>query len=357
MGKVGGITTFDRSPIYTLAQSGTAIGRKKVDKGKRLQGKGTELGNKSRLLKWAKKKLISQTLVLKLADLARQRGDLDQMQSYYNTWHCFNKVTSANGRLFGKYCGNRFCPLCCGIRKAKKINQYLPVLKNWKDPFFLTITAQSVDCDSLERRTDEMFILLRQIIAKHKKRFQRAKGQKFMGVYSFECNFSPIKQTYNPHFHLILPDLKTADTILVEWRKRGLEKWGKETVKQAAQCNKRVKDIEKNLVEILKYSSKIFTEPDDDKQKKVDPVICVAAYYNIIEVMKGRRIFDRFGFNLPERVKPIQESQVVDSIQEWCYSMKYTDWIQIEGEQVLTGYSPPDELMNILENKIDLELH
>ena len=88
------------------------------------------------------------------------------MQSYYKTYHCFNRIVSFNGRLDVKYCKNRFLPLCCGIKKAKMINNNLPVLKKWNDTFVLTLTAKAIDCGNLENRVEEKFTMLLQIKSK-----------------------------------------------------------------------------------------------------------------------------------------------------------------------------------------------
>ena len=114
--------------------------------------------------------------------------------------------------------------------------------------------------------------------------------------------------------------------------------------------------MEKILIEILKYSSKIFTEPDLEKKDKANSIICVAAYFNIIEAMKDRHIFDRFGFDLPKRDKPVKKVQFVTAAKEWFYSSANTDWVEIEGELTLTGYTPPPLLSSMLENNIDLKL-
>ncbi len=114
--------------------------------------------------------------------------------------------------------------------------------------------------------------------------------------------------------------------------------------------------MEKILIEILKYSSKIFTEPDLEKQDKANSIICVATYYNIIEVMKDRHIFDRFGFDLPKRAKPVKKVQFVTAVKEWFYCFANTDWVGIEGELTLTGFTPPPLLISMLENNVDLKL-
>jgi len=47
---------------------------------------------------------------------------------------------------------------------------------------------------------------------------------------------------------------------------------------------------------------------------------------------------------------------VIVEFKEWFYSSTFTDWVEVEGELTLTGYSPPPELVNILANKIDILL-
>ena len=50
-----------------------------------------------------------------------------------------------------------------------------------------------------------------------KKRHQRGKGIKLIGIKLLECNFNPAKQTYNPHFHLIVPNEEIAELLKSEW--------------------------------------------------------------------------------------------------------------------------------------------
>ena len=64
-------------------------------------------------------------MALSLIDVAKENGDVEREKAYWNTYYCQNSVITANGRLYGKYCKNRFCTLCCSIRKAEIINKYL----------------------------------------------------------------------------------------------------------------------------------------------------------------------------------------------------------------------------------------
>ena len=120
-----------------------------------------------------------------------------------------------------------------------------------------------------------------------------------MGVKSVECNFNPIVKTYNPHIHLIVPDDATADILIEDW----LYRLAPEFASPKAQSKLKVQNPETTFIEVIKYGSKIFTEPDAKRKnqyQKSDRDVYAEAFDNIFAAMKGRRIFDRFGFNLPK---------------------------------------------------------
>src|SRR5690606_21126211 len=135
---------------------------------------------------------------------------------------------------------------------------------------------------------------LRKIIETAKKRHQRGKGSKMMGLYAVESNFNANAKTYNPHIHLIVNSEETGTFILKEWIKRSKPLF---TYKNAQFCVP-LKNKEKGLIELIKYGSKIFSEPDIKKvnDKNESHIIYVAALHMILRAMRGIRIFDRFGF-------------------------------------------------------------
>ncbi len=360
MRKESAVRHASQGRIYTLAQNGT--GKVVKSNGKPqiiVSGNGSELTNpESR----AKRKLITQKMTLSLIDVVRAKGEPERKQAYWNTFHCQNKIVSSGGKLYGIYCKNRFCAVCCGNRKADIVNRYLPILNTWEDPFFVTLTAKSVSAKSLKKRMKDMIRGFRIIHARFKKRHQRGKGSKFIGIKSLECNFNPEKKTYNPHFHLIVSNEETAIALVKEWinlcTKNGSPEFRK-FADRKGQFTERVNSKESTLVEIVKYGSKIFTAPDVDKKarKKVPPHIYVAALDNILCAMKGLRIFERFGFNLPEkRVLKKRGFQILDQYEEWEYISKQTDWVNAETDKVLTEYLPPPRLTNLLANNIDTML-
>lgn len=84
-----------------------------------------------------------------------------------------------------------------------------------------------------------------------------------MGIKTVECNFNPKNRTYNPHLHLIVPGKQMAETIIDEW----LNLWTEKFTHRDAQNLRKVADKEKDLIEVIKYETKVFTEPDGKKSR------------------------------------------------------------------------------------------
>ena len=133
------------------------------------------------------------------------------------------------------------------------INKYLPHISGWEDPYFVTLTAKAVKSRSLQRRMKDMNRGFRKLNAKCRKRAQRGKGTKLIGVKSLECNFNPIMQTYNPHLHLIVATKEMAEIIIPEW----LKLCGPRFTRRYAQNMQKVKSTESALIEIVKYGTKL----------------------------------------------------------------------------------------------------
>ena len=344
--------------IYTLAETGTEIYQNSIAKPATIvTGKGSEVGNDKLMKGKAKKKIVSATLALNLLSIADKKEDHDRKQSFWNTYYCQSKLTLVDGKTYGNYCKNRFCPICSSIRKADIINRYLPTLQGWKEPYFLTLTVKDYKAEHLKVMIEWIMTTFENIYQKLKKRNQRGKGIKIMGIKSLECEFNPVAQTYHPHLHLIVASKEISETIRNEWIKIWKRR-NEKLVYHGAQKSKPVFKMEGALIEVIKYGTKIFT-PSDVDNKSINQKggnIYAAAMYNIIDAMKGHRIFERFGFNLPKIEKHVPGSKVAAEYSEWKYTRKYSDWHNTENEQQLTGYIAPVPLVNLLKYNIDLQL-
>jgi Replication protein len=320
-----------------------------------VNGNGTELYNGMALKGRAKRKMITQNLTLNLIDIAERKGEDETVKSFWNTYYCQSRIYSSGNRLYGKYCKNRFCTLCCSIRKAFVINKYLPAIKLWEDPYFITLTMKAVPAKLLKQRLKNTLLAFRIIINRYRKKNQRGKGIKLMGIKSLECNFNLKRKTYNPHLHLIVANKKMADVFIGEW----LKLWTAEWAYKGAQDARKVEDTERALIEIVKYGSKIFTEPDANKKSKEknSPLLYVSALSNILKAMKGVRVFERFGFNISAQGGSSPgKTTVLNEYKEWEFDLKQADWINTDSGKVLSGYLAPDKLKGLLDNNIDKKL-
>lgn len=353
----GGLRSYkNRSDLLdTLAQNGTPKGINSIHKDLIIvTGNGTEIKNIKGLKGWAKRKLITQKMMLALIDVAKEKGKTDHNKAYWNTYHCLSHAYSSNGLLYGKYCKNRFCTLCLCIRKAEIVNKYLPVLKEWTEPYLVTLTIRSVPHWRLTIIFNKMIQGFQRIKDKYRKRNQRKGVKNLIGIKSLECNFNPKRKSYNPHFHLIVPDKETAEIFITEWCKLWTRKW----TSLAAQDKRLVTNLAKGLIECVKYGTKIFTEPDVNKKARQKGIshIYVSALDNILRAMKGHRLFDRFGFNLPTPSLDTGKFTPLNHYDEWIFDVSNSDWVNPETAEMLSGYNPNHELILLLKNNIDLEL-
>lgn len=197
-----------------------------------------------------------------------------------------------------------------------------------------------------------MLKTFKKITEKHRKRCQRGKGLKLVGVKSLESNFNPKMFTYNPHFHIITKEKWMAEVIKKEWLQRSKKGYA------VHWCQKiiPITNLETGLIEIIKYGSKIFTEPDlKNKSKQTGTAhIYLKALDTILTAMKGERILDRFGFNAPRRLKQKHKpAKLLSSYNEWEYDIDTSDWINSITGEVLTDYKIPSHLQAILSENID----
>ncbi len=342
--------------IYTLVDSGTQKIRLTPSMAL-VAGEGTDISNNLSLKNRAKRKVITRSMTLALVDVAKQKGEPERAQAYWNAYHCQSEVIVSKGKMYGKYCKNRFCTICCAIRKADTINRYYPVMSQWEDVHFVTLTVKACTAKSLNKWVYGMKRAFELILNRCKKRHQRGQGIKLVGVKSLECNFNPERKTYNPHFHVIVPSKEIADLLVSEW----LEQWKPKDgyrykyASPKAQKISKVTSIEHSLIETIKYGSKIFTEPDLKKKGElaVKPTIYAYALDNILVAMKGKRIFDRFGFNLPPQPTSEHTAKLIKDYETWLFPSDASDWVNPNTGECLTGYLQPIELSHLLSGCID----
>ena len=73
--------------------------------------------------------------------------------------------------------------------------------------------------------------------------------------------------------------------------------------------------------------------------------------------MKGLRIFERFGFNLPKVSKTqTPEFTILRDYDEWIFDPMAFDWLNTKNQKRLADYNPIMQLVELLNNNIDTTL-
>lgn len=294
-------------------------------------------------------------MILQLIDDASKKGKDLWVKSLWNGYRCQGKIVTANGKIYTYYCKYRICPICSLIRKAEKLNHYLPIVKSWAYPYFVTLTLRSVPAYRLQPVIDCMVNEFRLIIDTYKKRERRGTGKRLIGIRSLECNFNPKRRTYNPHYHIIVATEEMAEILLREWLSRSRKGW----THRKGQYVRKAANKEHDMIETVKYGTKILTEPDPRKKKtfKGKRKVYIAALNNILQAFNGHHLFDRFGFVAPERkLRPESKITYVYDHVDWKFDPAEADWIEQNSGERLSGHLPTSELVEILKDGIDTEL-
>lgn len=295
-----------------------------------------------------------------MIDIAKANGEKEIVDRYWNTFHCQTKLISTDGRYHCNWCKNRFCATCCGIRKAKLIKSYYPIVSQWEKPHLVTITLKSVKGKYLNMRVNQIIKAFQRIMDRCNKRHSRGKGMKIMGIKSLECNFNATKRTYNPHYHLIVPNRVIGLYIQQEWKKELNKK--EFNVGWKGQHIREVIKTERDLVEVIKYGAKILSDPDPaHKRKRIKGDmkglhVYANALHTIYKAFDKHHLFSRFGFKLPEEEETENTSQEIYDFEQWKYVPKLMDWINCDTGKLLTEYEMDGYLEYILKTCTDKEL-
>ena len=288
--------------------------------------------------KRAKAKAISNAITMRLVDVKSP-----MTKYYWRAYHCSNIITQTGQTLIGSYCNTRHCLVCNRIRTAKAIHGYSkPLLELSKSTskhshcLFSTLTRQSVKGEDLKRVITQMNSNYRNI----QKNLKNTYGVTLKGIRKFECNYNPLEDTFNPHFHLVVGG-KPCEILLQKtlW----LNQYSKEEATPKAQ--KIMPTSEGFELELFKYMTKMVYE---------DGHIFPEALDTIFRAIRGKRIIQPFGGikKVSENVDGIQKEEVtfVEPYEgQWQFSDLVIDWINEWGE-VLSNYTPSHETIEYINN-------
>lgn len=271
--------------------------------------------------------------------------------AYARTFLCASYVVSEQGRYKSKYCHNRWCLTCGRIKTAKYINDYQPILEKFTDKYLVTLTHRNATGPGLKG-------LLALMGADWRKITDLARKQKrgFQGIRKLECTYNRDENTYHPHFHILVDGAENANWLVERWIQLNP---GNRT--EHAQDVRPADDG--SLKELFKYFTKLTTN------SKKDPMVTIPAINHIFECIKGKRVFQSFGFvkpkpyvpdiNSPEFDQTMQEvAQVRAMAKEFEKALPYEkptayfwdpvicNWVNHTDADMLTPYTPTDKVVH-----------
>jgi hypothetical protein len=262
--------------------------------------KTKQLAQDQNLRNRANSKNLSHTLAAALMQLPTAHN----LKAYANTFFCASYIVAEENRFKSKYCRNRWCLVCNRIKTAYYIDLYTPHLNTWKDKYLVTLTAPTIKKEDLK---EEIQLYLDAFVRIKDK--MRKQNEKIKGIRKLEITYNPVKKLYHPHFHIIIEGENHANNLRDNW------------LKAFPNANIKAQDVQpanaNSLKEVFKYFTKITAD------NKNEPTITLPALDAIFAAVKGRRVFQSFGF------KTKQRAQVTDEELNF-----YRDLLAVERETV-----------------------
>jgi hypothetical protein len=281
----------------------------------------------------ARSKFITNAVAAPLSTL---RSPLEK--AYKLSTRCAGELTETPGKLTGLYCGCRWCVVCSRIRTARFFQGYMPAIEKMEEKWFLTLSRPNVVAAALE---DEVKYYLREasLIQRH---LREKRELQYSSLRKIECTYNAEANTYHPHFHFIFDNFQAADLFLQEWLSRNptarLDKGNQ--LKQADNGSVR---------ELFKYFTKVASKSKSKTPGGADTYgIHLAALDTMFLALRAVRTFQPCGVikAVSEEVEP---TQALDSGRDETHFWKWlkNDWVNVETEQLLTGYKPEYKVQQI----------
>jgi hypothetical protein len=201
----------------------------------------------------------------------------------------------------------------------------------FKDPYFVTLTKETVKEEDLKGSMALMSKAWREIMLTRENRAKR----KVKGVRKAECTIRP-NGFYHYHFHVIIEGKENASWLISEWLKRCPGSDAKAQDSRIADSN--------SLKELFKYFTKLT--------KKNGSSVVLIEYSRmdiIFRAMYQKRVFQPFGgVKLQSEEIDDISSQDYDFLEncEKIWKWSTDDWIDEWGE-CLTGYKPSEKFKKI----------
>lgn len=268
--------------------------------------------------------------------------DTPMKKAYVRSLYCNHYLIQDGSKVTSHYCGDRWCQNCNRIRTANLINGYEDAIKTMSDPYFVTLTRIAIPTDNLWYELPKVFKTWRQVMDVRRKRHKRGKDPLYhwQGIRKFEANYNPDKDTFNPHFHIIVDGKDQAKALRDVWTDKA------PCIRSAQHIRKADKE---SLNELFKYFTKVFTN------ERLYPV----AMDKLFQAMKGKRTVQPFGGLKKVSTKvPSEETTHIDfkppQIEVYAWMQEQRDWVDPSGGDLFIGSTIPDKQERLIQ-RIELD--
>lgn len=294
------------------------------------------------LTRRAKSKLLTGATLDRLIGLGI--GTTPLYKAYVRSRDCAAALVQEDGKLTGRYCGNRWCLICNRIRTAKLRTAYAPILSEWEQPYFVTLTVPNVLAAQLNATVRNMQKVLRSCVHA----IRRTDRLEWQAVRKVEVTYNERRGDFHPHYHLVVRNEAAARVLVKRW----LERY---PGTNAAAQDVRAADPRNVMAELFKYLTKMV-----QKSKRGDVSSMPAwALDTIFKALRGLRTIQPMGFKVAAAVEDVTDddaaleltSTVAAAIGNayWTWHDELTDWVNEMTGELLTGYDPSASMRTILE--------
>jgi hypothetical protein len=302
--------------------------------------------NQNPRAKKTRKKLVTQWINTPLMLLN------SPIKKYYErAYHCSSRLYQQGSKIHSRYCNSRTCISCNGIRTAAYIKHYGNELLSLTEPYFLTLTAPTVQCydsDTLRHFIDGREFVWRKI-------YENARvGQKgivkLKGMRAMEITARP-DDYYHIHFHFIIDGFQNAVWVKSQW------------LKHYPSANEKAQAIlpitsKGGLLEVFKYGTKFIEKIDKiGKNGKVEGYEKVPAERTdiIIQALNKKRLISTFGGVRKMKDDDVNEMEVESQIDldvaydiwEWYNDLE--DWFSQGTGEKFSDFVPTKKFRKVFE--------
>jgi hypothetical protein len=272
--------------------------------------------------------------------LVSQIPDSPLVKQYRNTLYCSSLLTQEENKITSKYCGQRWCAVCNGIRTGKNINRFKPAFEKLKEPMFLTLTAPTVEADKLKEEITTRLAQFSRAVKTLKQYLRRSgKPDQVQIIRKLEVTYS--KGKYHPHFHCIVEGAENADDILKYWM---------QSRPDADIEAQNIKDANiGSLNELFKYTTKLVFGKKGEKKLYPAQVLDT-----IFLALSTRRTFQTYG-NLEQAIEEVEEYQtqgfnIQPENQTFVWINDYKNWLNQETGELIVDSPNYKDLESIFAN-------